>query len=117
MPSDEAMKAAYEVAQSLLVTIEQLQGTDLSRQVDFGEIQVQYAQIIDTYMQPKWIRVEDGLPEINVEVLVAYEAYGDVCFKVTHRYANVDFGFHKGWLGGVRPTHWMPLPPPPKEGS
>ncbi len=28
----EAMKAAYEVAQSLLVTIEQLQGTDLTKE-------------------------------------------------------------------------------------
>ena len=58
-----------------------------------------------------WVRVEDGLPDEGVPVLV-FMSYGktDVC----HLRGNY-------WVQSVRPehsngsvTHWQPLPQPPK---
>lgn len=65
--------------------------------------------------QPKWISVEEKLPEESVEVLMLfkhnmaagwYGGEGDW-------YSNTDDGFYASCDG--EPTHWMPLPEPPKE--
>ena len=55
-----------------------------------------------------WISVKDRLPKIGAKCLV----YADGKMTVAKHIANND------WITGVWfpvPTHWMPLPEPPKE--
>ena len=70
----------------------------------------------------KWISVKDRLPEIGKNVLVCFQK-GDMavaCVYITSedlplwRAAADD-----GWTCkcDTEPTHWIPLPDPPKEGS
>ena len=62
---------------------------------------------------PTWISVKERLPEAGARVLVAvgavFEAYIDDA-GVWQRYYSSPM---KDVLG--EPTHWMPLPEPPKE--
>ena len=68
----------------------------------------------------KWISVKDKLPEKPIDVLVCGNKYGELangkwqavlCFVggvwVENEDDRVDWTGHK-------PTHWMPLPEPPK---
>lgn len=64
----------------------------------------------------KWISVEDKLPEEEGGYLVYWLSEGfshawhrvSVCYFVEDRFAS----------GSLKqPTHWMPLPEPPKEGN
>jgi hypothetical protein len=66
----------------------------------------------------EWIAVSDRLPDEGQTVLVVLGGYVRAAFRRTTKY-------HKNpekvaqWqllLGGVfdNPTHWMPLPEPPK---
>lgn len=62
--------------------------------------------------QPKWISVEERLPGESVTVLV----YRDGCCGVA-RLLDVEPITMWTYTGfGGDPTHWMPLPEPPKEG-
>ena len=92
MPSDEAMKAAEEILGS--------QDTSHDEDVRWA------AQIMDDYMRPGWISVEDRLPEgdeRNQEVVALYFEYG--------RYWNTcDSGDQI--CPGIH-THWLPHPPAP----
>ena len=61
--------------------------------------------------QPKWISVEERLPEESVTVLV----YRDGCCGVA-RLLDVEPAIMWTYTGfGGDPTHWMPLPKAPKE--
>ncbi|MBP3409707.1 MAG: DUF551 domain-containing protein [Clostridia bacterium] len=61
--------------------------------------------------QPKWISVEERLPEESETVLV----YRDGCCGVA-RLLDVEPEIMWTYTGfGGDPTHWMPLPEPPKE--
>ena len=91
------------------------------------------ADAIEELSKPKWISVEDALPEEDVEVLISYrykEGEGDtshVDIDIT-TYGQMYFGGRE--VAGVkhwRPPFeyfssnyeviaWMPLPEPPKEG-
>jgi hypothetical protein len=54
----------------------------------------------------RWIPVEERLPEANTAVLTRWR--GETF--------SVDWRFPSGeWTTGSFVTHWMPLPPPPKE--
>ena len=55
---------------------------------------------------PKWISVEDRLPDHNQRVL-AYRAESRDTFE--------EFRMCCGWAIKGKITHWMPLPEPPKE--
>lgn len=65
--------------------------------------------------QPKWIGVNDRLPEPDVNVLIVTQS------KNGSR--NVDKGYYferdyeDGWVrrGTAKVTHWMPLPGLPEE--
>ena len=76
-----------------------------------GYIQQLEAQV------PRWIPVEERLPEENAEVLCCCKMQkGDVYYTLGVNYRN-------GWSFDNDPyaehdqtvTHWMPLPEPPKE--
>ena len=67
---------------------------------------------------PKWISVEDGLPEPGTKVLVyGRNEYGVYCITCL-------YSAHRKWLyhnrttaDGKTITHWMPLPKPPRMGE
>ena len=56
----------------------------------------------------EWISIEDGLPELFIDVLVLRNG------KI-----EIDYNEDDGWFcydfDGKRATHWMPLPSPPTE--
>jgi hypothetical protein len=54
----------------------------------------------------RWISVQEQLPPVNTAVLTRWR--GETF--------SVDWRFPSGeWTTGAFVTHWMPLPPPPKE--
>lgn len=60
------------------------------------------------YQKPKWIPVEESLPELCVRVLAC-----DVSGNVYESFVNV----MGNWMyrkNGTRVVYWMPLPEPPK---
>ena len=76
---------------------------------------------------PRWISVEERLPEDDVNVLIYAVSNGDEmdsCIAMTS-YTHHMHGFNiEGWYPpwqyfffDYMITHWMPLPEPPKEES
>ena len=62
---------------------------------------------------PKWISVEERLPEEPGEVLMVL--YGRVCIAWYHCDGRFESGSGYVWTAGMgEVTHWMPLPEPPK---
>lgn len=68
---------------------------------------------------PGWIPVSERLPEPKQPVLVAaeFDGPGDWRIKVGGYAPDYPGAFHGWHIHGAswRPTHWMPLPPAPKE--
>ena len=64
---------------------------------------------------PKWISVNERLPEENFEVLMLFKHNMAVGWYGGEGdwYSNTDDGYYASCDG--EPTHWMPLPEPPKE--
>jgi len=69
---------------------------------------------------PRWISVEERLPEKHVEVLICTEDYG----KNELGFANIAVWDGSEWIETWNRkesipyvSHWMPLPAPPKEGK
>lgn len=70
----------------------------------------------------EWISIEDGLPEIDENVLIYGESIGIICsfyikdkndkLKIWYVY---DGGESNMAIPFSRVTHWMPLPELPKE--
>lgn len=81
-------------------------------------------------MKDKWISVKERLPELH-ERKDGYRVSDSVlvfcpgCFDPisvaeyeddrTEDYPNAYFGFVDNGGDCIKPTHWMPLPDPPKE--
>ena len=63
------------------------------------------------YRKQEWISVEERLPEEDVRVLVWLKED----HRTTYTRIDTDRLFNGKWVrwGGCA-THWMPLPPPPK---
>lgn len=71
-----------------------------------------------------WIRVEERMPGDGEHVLVAGKGWQGTDFVVAAYYSEEKEGWWEAnthWVdasdGQVRPTHWMPLPPPPSPDS
>lgn len=69
----------------------------------------------------EWISVEERLPEKKQDVLMYFNSgnmavgwWHDADEHITFWCAYTDDGFYTGC--DCIPTHWMPLPDPPKEG-
>lgn len=65
------------------------------------------------YRKQEWISVEERLPEKGQHVLCLYpqKDYGSKCVV---DYAETADGFFAEQYLFERPSHWMPLPEPPK---
>lgn len=66
-----------------------------------------------------WFKVEDKLPELkhyggttSDRILICYEYDGKL---IVDKGVMYDFGWMDSDLDHVYPTHWMPLPEPPKD--
>jgi len=77
------------------------------------------ADAIEELSKPRWIPVEERLPETGVDVLVMFPHNMAVASRDMGEWV-VNSG--DGWCTDVNlsddekePTHWMPLPEPPKE--
>ena len=74
----------------------------------------------------EWISVDDRLPDNGQEVFIAYVFPSQRSFGVRHFYSasvyHIDDGngivngphFENEGFRGMRVTHWMPIPQPPK---
>lgn len=60
--------------------------------------------------QPKWISVNDSLPEKGINVLCMRNSHMIVA-RLTKEYDRPDWYALNNWIHGV--THWMPLPEGP----
>ena len=79
----------------------------------FGELAEYAAQLEEE--QPKWISVEERLPDEPGEVLAC--VYGRICIAW---YSNRCFETPSGMVFYAcenAVTHWMPTPEPPKEDA
>lgn len=76
---------------------------------------------------PKWISVEERLPEHGTDVLVLTEpgtlSFGQNCVVAEYIHPRMEkFGIFINFYAGyddkniLKVTHWMLLPEPPKEG-
>ena len=78
-------------------------------------VELYAAQYIEELQKPRWISVNERLPEKDQEVLVylfkdrPYLAW----LNVDGEWETEEFTIDYDYL----PTHWMPLPEPPKEES
>ena len=66
--------------------------------------------------QPKWISVEERLPEYDAKVLVVIPKYYGCDIRTARLYKSGAWLIGDMSAVGSTPTHWMPLPEPPKEG-
>ena len=68
---------------------------------------------------PKWISVEERLPEDNERVLAVnvdgYMMTGYILCVFDDRYSMTVYYCENGYDALDNVTHWMPLPMPPKE--
>ena len=72
-------------------------------------------------MVPKWISVEDRLPERAVNVLCKCineydeDAFTIGWFSTRYHYWALECAVDESVRGRMEVTHWMPMPEPPKE--
>lgn len=65
----------------------------------------------------EWISVKDRLPEDRVPVLT-YGRKGSIGIEFVTDCSRTGHGIYfYARCGDYKPTHWMPLPEPPKEGE
>lgn len=65
-------------------------------------------------VENKWISVNDRLPVLNTDVLVCEGE--DVFSAYFWNYCGVET-FHSSHDQEAYPSHWMPLPEPPKSNQ
>lgn len=68
----------------------------------------------------QWIPVTERLPEPEVDVLAFNGDYVFVSQYYCSHFGSWDKEGHMAWVieqYAKNPTHWMPLPEPPKEGQ
>lgn len=96
-----------------------------------GDMQLYYAErnaFISGYnlaLEQQWVSVEDGLPELNKPVLVFEEFYimnelHHVIDRASftgkyHENGSPQFAEDADEPGYYYPSHWQPLPQPPKQ--
>lgn len=78
---------------------------------------LEYIQQLEAQV-PRWISVEERLPERGITKCSACVKCGDGLKRVVCASYNAELKLWTGWHGekiGNEITHWMPLPAPPEE--
>lgn len=75
----------------------------------------QAADAIEKLSKPRWIPVTERLPEEGVSVQVCFHSQGGKAQAVSERFLDNRNQSYWSGLCWMNPTHWMPLPEPPKE--
>lgn len=76
---------------------------------------------MEEYREQGWVRVEDGLPEVNERVLVwAANLYvmnhvAQGLYDGSRWFVVYEGGEEAGTFSSEYISHWMPLPEPPKD--
>lgn len=87
--------------------------------VDVGDIQDAPAADVAEVVQTAWISVKDRLPDAHDEKYLCHYRYGkgNIYFTSVLDWYGTDGKPHFQYEGcnGMKVTHWMPLPEPPKE--
>lgn len=66
---------------------------------------------------PQWISVDEKLPELGTRVIATDGVFvGEAIFARDSRWSGYGGGILRDCIGSVV-THWMPLPPVPKEDA
>ena len=112
---DELVKRLWECASGECFNCSQYTPTT-NASVCQKELMKQAADAIEELSKPRWIPVTERLPKEGEFVLV----YGDLypnkhdggVIAVSKR---MDWNYWQGFGRERDITHWMPLPPPPKE--
>jgi len=72
---------------------------------------------------PKWISVEERLPKVSDIVLAIANGKPRENITLHNAFLMVSYWGEEGWIAdgfegwdGLDVSHWMPLPPAPKEG-
>ncbi len=62
-----------------------------------------------------WISVKDKLPEFDIEVLTSWRSDSSTFIEINYVESITTYasGSSARWKG-IEPTHWQPLPSPPK---
>lgn len=75
------------------------------------------------YVQDNWISVDDRLPEIKDDSVIAHFSNGSIeTVHIEDNFKDITCGFddhgnqlYTQWYLSAGITHWQPLPTPPKE--
>lgn len=114
---DEMIQEAFDCVKEAADAIEELQADNTALNGTVSNLIQQIAEL----SKPRWIPVTERLPETGVDVLVMFPHNMAVASRDMGEWV-VNSG--DGWCTGVNlsddekePTHWMPLPEPPKDGE
>ena len=94
-------------------------GDDLTEAADLIEAQAKEIEKLRGQL-PRWIPVEERLPEYGVRVLATDMYEEDDCTGIWTREEDKDdaggcwYDEHGWWHAFDEVTHWMPLPEPPE---
>ena len=82
---------------------------------ELREIAQEAADTIEELSKPRWIPVEERLPKYRERVLVFGGVTMYVAYYDKNRYGGESWHKLNSKSHYCNPTHWMPLPQPPKE--
>lgn len=125
MPYDELVKRlrhSANIAERGLITppselcaaanaIEELTALSRRQEVELVELTGELAS------KPRWIPVTERLPKCGERVLVFGGVTMYVAYYDKNRYGGESWHKLNSKSHYCNPTHWMPLPEPPKEGE
>jgi predicted RNase H-like nuclease (RuvC/YqgF family) len=115
---------AIHVGEGLVARIKELEAereTTKAREAEFindlCRLDAKLSAVVAEESAPKWISVSERLPETNGDYLAVYQSEGFPSGKPYKRVAILLFtqGLYWSCSSLERVTHWMPLPPAPKE--
>lgn len=120
-------KTATELAAMPVVTVEQIidfRIAALDSVKSFAglcmvheDVNKELADQVKELQANEWVSVEDRLPENKLMVLMVGINKGQRGDYTTDMYTGWHDGEWVRWVHSFDPTHWMPLPSPPGEGS
>lgn len=121
IPDTIFLQLGFEPEENETLDFKELEGVSWYHENIHGnDIEYTLKSKIDAAMKEReWISAKEKKPEFGVSVLVFCRIYGTFIahYEFVGEFDGEKFGnWHDGKaLGILPPTHWMPLPSPPKE--